>query len=69
MKPLGIALVALGVIALTYGGIGYNKNTPVLDVGGIKATATEHKSIPIAPVVGGVFLIGGVALLVSKRAA
>jgi len=69
MKPLGIALVALGVIALIYGGIGYNKNTTLLDVGGIKATATEHKTFPIAPVVGVAFLIGGVALLVSKRTA
>jgi hypothetical protein len=69
MKPLGIALVALGVVALIYGGIGYNKETTVLDMGGIKATATEHKSIPIAPVVGVVLLIGGVALLVSKRPA
>jgi hypothetical protein len=69
MKPLGIALMAIGLIALIYGGIGYNKETTVLDLGGIKATATEHKSLPIAPVVGVVLLIGGVALLVSKRTA
>ncbi|HEY3156701.1 MAG TPA: DUF3185 domain-containing protein [Candidatus Eisenbacteria bacterium] len=68
MKLLGIALVILGVVALIYGGIGYNSQTTVLDVGGIKATATEHKTIPIAPVVGVISLIGGVALLVvSKR--
>jgi uncharacterized membrane protein YidH (DUF202 family) len=67
MKLLGIALVVLGVVALIYGGIGYNKETTVLDVGGIKATATEHKNIPIAPVVGVILLVGGVVLLVSKR--
>ena len=68
MKLLGIALVILGVIALIYGGIGYNRQTTVLEVGGIKATATEHKTIPIAPIVGVISLIGGVALLVvSKR--
>ena len=68
MKLLGIALVILGVVALIYGGIGYNRQTTVLDVGGIKATATEHKTIPIAPIVGVISLIGGVALLVvSKR--
>ena len=67
MKLLGIALVILGVVALIYGGIGYDRQKTVLDVGGIKATATEHKSIPIAPIVGVALLIGGVALLVSKR--
>lgn len=68
MKLLGIALVILGVVTLIYGGIGYNRQTTVLEVGGIKATATEHKTIPIAPIVGVISLIGGVALLViSKR--
>jgi hypothetical protein len=67
MKLLGIALVILGVVALIYGGIGYNSQTTVLDVGGIKATATEHKTIPIAPVVGVISLIGGVALLVVTK--
>ena len=67
MKLLGIALVILGVVALIYGGIGYNSQTTVLEVGGIKATATEHKTIPIAPVVGVISLIGGVALLVVTK--
>ena len=68
MKLLGIGLVILGVVALIYGGIGYNSQTTVLDVGGIKATATEHKTIPIAPVVGVISLIGGIVLLVKRGA-
>lgn len=67
MKMLGMALVALGIVALIFGGIGYNRQTTILDVGGIKATATEHKTIPIAPVAGGLALIAGLAILVSPR--
>jgi hypothetical protein len=68
MKLLGIALVILGIVGLIYGGISYNKQTTILDVGGIKATATERKTIPIAPIAGGLALAGGVALLlVSKK--
>jgi membrane-bound ClpP family serine protease len=67
VKLLGIALVILGVVAVIYGGIGYNKQTTILDVGGIKATATEHKTIPIAPIVGVIAVIGGVALLMSSK--
>jgi hypothetical protein len=67
MKRLGIALVILGVVALIYGLIGYNRQTTVIDVGGIKATATEHKTIPMAPIVGVISLIGGAALLVTAR--
>jgi hypothetical protein len=69
MKPLGVALVILGIIALIYGGIGYNRQRTVLDVGGIKATVTEHKTFPIAPVVGAIALLGGVSLLVVRRRA
>ena len=67
MKIVGIALVILGIVALVYGGIGYNRQTTILDVGGIKATATEHKTLPITPVAGAIALVGGIALLVVPR--
>jgi hypothetical protein len=67
MKALGIALAVFGVVALIYGVVGYDRQTTVIDIGGIKATATEHKSVPIAPIVGGVSLIGGVALLMASK--
>jgi hypothetical protein len=67
MKILAIALIVLGLVGLVYGGIGYNRQTTILDVGGIKATATEHKTIPIAPIAGGLALAGGIVLLVGSR--
>jgi len=67
MKLLGIALVILGVVALVYGIVGIDRQTAVIDVGGIKATATEHKTTPIATVLGIVSLVGGVALLVVTK--
>ena len=67
MKLVGVALVILGIVALVYGGVGYNRQTTILDVGGIKATAMEHKTIPIAPVAGGIALVGGIVLLVAPR--
>jgi uncharacterized membrane protein YidH (DUF202 family) len=67
MRLLGIVLVILGIVALVYGGISYNRQRTILDVGGIKATTTEHKTIPIAPVAGVIALIGGVALLVIPQ--
>ncbi|MDZ4805277.1 MAG: DUF3185 domain-containing protein [Candidatus Eisenbacteria bacterium] len=67
MKPVALLLVILGVVGLIYGGIGYNREKTVLDIGGIKATATEHKTLPIAPIVGVIAIIGGVALLVADK--
>jgi len=67
MKVPGIALVLLGILALFYGLVGFDRQTAVIDMGGIKATATEHKTSPIATVVGIVALVGGAALLVSSK--
>lgn len=63
-KLIGVVLVILGVLALVYGGITYNKNTTVLEVGSLSVTATEKKSLPIPAVAGVVVLVGGIALLV-----
>ena len=67
MKLVGIALIALGIIALTYGGFGYSQEKTLIDVGGLKATTTEHKSLPVAPIGGVLALIGGIALIVADK--
>ena len=67
MKVIGFVLVVLGVLALVYGGISYNRQRTVLDVGPFKATATEQKNVPLSPIVGGIALLGGVLLLVVPR--
>jgi hypothetical protein len=67
MKTFGFALVVLGILALVYGGISYNREKTVLDVGPFTATATEQKNIPLSPIVGGIALIGGIVLLVVPR--
>jgi len=66
-KPLGIILVVLGIAALIYGIVGLDRQAAVIDVGGIKATATEHKTSPVATVIGIVALVGGAALIVSSK--
>jgi uncharacterized membrane protein YidH (DUF202 family) len=67
MKTIGIVLVLLGILALVYGGISYNKSRTVLQMGSMSVTATEHKSIPVPAVVGVVVVIGGAALLLAGK--
>ena len=67
MKVLGFALAILGILALVYGGISYDRQKTVVDVGPFKATATEQKNIPLSPIVGGIALLGGIVLLVVPR--
>jgi len=61
---LGIVLVVLGIFALVYQGFSYTRREKVLDVGPIHATRDDTERIPVPPIVGGLALLGGAALLV-----
>ena len=67
MKPMfwvGILLIVLGGFALAYQGFDYTRQEKVLDVGPIHATAEEQKHVSIPPVIGGLILGGGIALVI-----
>jgi hypothetical protein len=60
----GIVLVVLGVLSLAYQGINYNRNESVVDLGPMHVTTETHERIPLPPILGGLALAGGVALLI-----
>ena len=61
---IGIALIALGLIALVYQGITYTTSEKVVDLGPLKITAQNEKTIPLPPILGGLALAGGIVLVV-----
>jgi uncharacterized membrane protein len=68
MKPAslaGIILVVVGVLSLAYQGFTYATQKKVSEIGPIEATKTEHKTIPLPPILGGIALIGGIELLAT----
>jgi len=67
MKLLGIILIVLGVLALAYQGIRYTTKEKLIDIGPLKVTATEKKTIPLPPIVGGVAIVAGIALILMER--
>ena len=48
-------LIAIGILALAYGGFTYNREKTVIDIGSLHATATEHHHVPISPIAGAVY--------------
>jgi uncharacterized membrane protein YidH (DUF202 family) len=67
MKLLGIILVVLGVLALVYQGIQYTSREKIIDIGSIKVSANTKKRIPLPPIVGGIALVAGIALILADR--
>jgi hypothetical protein len=62
---IGIVLIAVGLVSLAYQGITYTSRETVVEVGPLKATADKQKTIPLPPILGGIALAGGVALLIG----
>ena len=61
---IAIILIALGIGALAYQGITYTTREKVVDLGPIQVTAERMRTIPLAPVVGAIAIVGGIVLLV-----
>lgn len=66
MKGLGIALIVLGLVGLLYGGLSWTKKEKVIDVGPVEVTADKHERLPVPPIVGGVLLVAGIALVLKR---
>ena len=49
------------------GGLSWTRNKTIVNAGPIELTATERESLPIPPLVGGVLLVAGVALMLKGK--
>ena len=67
MMLAGILLIAVGIAALAYQGITYTSQRNVVDLGPLKVKGDEEKTIPLSPILGGLAVLGGLALMFSSR--
>jgi hypothetical protein len=70
MKPLvlvGVVLIALGVVGLAVDNISFTERRTVIDVGPLKVTADEQKSIPIPTIAGIAAVLVGLGLVLMSR--
>jgi uncharacterized membrane protein YidH (DUF202 family) len=66
MKPVtvvGLVLVVVGVAMLLMGGFSYKKDEQILDAGPLQASVERTKHVSVPPIVVGVVLVAGVALM------
>jgi uncharacterized membrane protein YidH (DUF202 family) len=73
VKPagiVGIILIAIGIIALAYGGFSYTKREKIIDAGPLQVSADREKTVPLPPILGGFCLVGGIILVIvgNKKA-
>jgi hypothetical protein len=60
---VGIALIVLSIVAFAYRGIPYTSREKVIDIGPLKASVDTEKTIPMSPLLIGLALVSGAALV------
>ena len=69
MKPagiLGIILIILGVLALVFKSFSFTDRDSH-DLGPVDIVTEERETVPVSPILGGVAIVGGLALLLTSR--
>ena len=61
---VAILLIVLGIAGLSYGRLSFTRNEKVVDLGPVEVTREKRESLPLPPIVGGLLLVSGIALLV-----
>lgn len=64
---VGLVLLALGILALVYGGFSYTKDTHDVNLGPIEFQVKEKEKVNVPLWLGVVAVVGGGALLVVGR--
>ncbi len=69
MKPtgiLGIVLIAIGILALAYGGYSsFTTKKNVAKLGPLEINKQDEHRVPVGPIVGGVCLAGGIIMVLA----
>jgi hypothetical protein len=67
LKALAIALIVIGIAGIVYDLAGLSRNRTTIEMGSMSASVTEKGAVPVAAIVGGLALIGGIVLFINDK--
>lgn len=66
-KTIGLIAVAIGVIMMIYTGFDYVTTEKVVDLGPIEINAEKSHTLKWPPILGGIFIIGGIVVVALDK--
>jgi hypothetical protein len=67
MRILAIVLLAVGVLALVYGGFSYTRQTHDAKLGPLEISVSEKQRVNVPVWAGVVFVVAGAGLLLTQK--
>lgn len=67
MKLVGIILVVLGVLGFVYQGFTYTHQEQAAKIGPLEINTEKKEAVPIPPIVSGIAIVAGIALVVVGK--
>jgi hypothetical protein len=67
MKPatlIGIILILVGIVGFAVGGFSFTHKKKDVDLGPLQVSHQQKSTVPIPPILSGIALVGGIALVV-----
>lgn len=62
---IGLVMIVAGTLVIAYRGVPYTSRDVILEVGGLNATAETERTKQIPPIVTGLVIAGGIALVIA----
>ena len=66
-RVAALVLIVAGILMLGYPMLSFATREKVVDVGPIQVTKDKEHAVPLPPILGGVALVAGIALLVADK--
>ena len=66
-KTVGIVVIIIGIIMMIYTGFIYVSTDKLVDIGAIEINKQTNHPVQWSPILGGVFIIGGIVILVMDK--
>ncbi|MGV3704362.1 MAG: hypothetical protein ACO1NU_03195 [Arcticibacter sp.] len=66
-RTIGIILIVVGAVMLIWTGFSYTKKEKIIDAGPIQVSADKKETVNWPPYLGGLLIIGGVAIVATAK--